>query len=49
MVNRKKYSTEELEQLSSEISPDKITICEKNNILMFYRADAYLSIAISNI
>ena len=43
MVNGKKYSTDELDQLPPQLSPDKIAIRENSETVLFYRSDAYLS------
>ena len=43
MVDGNKYSTTELENLPDNIHPDKVVIQEKNDVMLFYRSDAYLS------
>ena len=43
MVDGQKYSVNELENLPSDIHPDKIAIQENEDTVLFYRSDAYLS------
>ena len=43
MVDGKKYTTSEVEQLPEDMGPDKVAIQEKNDNILFYRSDAYLS------
>ena len=43
MVNGKKYTVDELEQLPPELSPDKIAFKENSDTILFYRSDAYMS------
>ena len=43
LVDGKRYSVNDLEDLPEDISPDKIAIKEKNGAMLFYHADAYLS------
>ena len=43
MVDGNKYTTSELENLPENMHPDKIAIQEKDDTILFYRSDAYLS------
>ena len=43
IVDGNKYSTKDLENLPENMGPDKIAIQEKNEVILFYRSDAYLS------
>ena len=43
MVDGKKYATTEVELLPEDMGPDKVAIQEKNDNMLFYRSDAYLS------
>ena len=43
MVDGKKYATTEVEKLPEDMGPNKVAIQEKNDTLLFYRSDAYLS------
>ena len=43
MVDGNKYTTKELETLPENMHPDKIALQEKDNTILFYRSDAYLS------
>ena len=43
MVDGKKYATTEVENLPEDMGPEKVAIQEKNDNVLFYRSDAYLS------
>ena len=43
MVNAKKYTVDELDQLPEAMGPDKVALKEDQGTLLFYRSDAYMS------